>query len=76
MINTNKKSLFKLLIIGAKQGWNTPTLPANIIKIDNNPLILLLKMLSTVSLLCVVCNNYLQLSLNSLYLALFFMTIY
>lgn len=69
--NTTKKTIQQRLLIGAKLGWNTPTLPENIIKFQMNPLIRILRVLAgviTIFLLSIKASSY---SVFIFYLALF-----
>lgn len=68
-----KKNLFSRLFIGIKKGVMTPTLPDNILKIQSNPLIRILRVLGGLSIIILLGNRKLDYSLHIyiIYLLLF-----
>lgn len=68
-----KKNLFSRLFIGIKKGVMTPTLPNNILKLQSNPLIRILRVLGGLSILILLGNRKLDYSLHIfiIYLLLF-----
>ena len=70
-MNMNK-TIIQRLLIGAKLGWNTPTLPENVIKFQTNPLIRILRVLGGISTIYLLSNKASLFSIFILYLAFFF----
>ena len=53
-----KKSVFKRLLIGFKKGYETPTLPKNLLKLENRLSVILMKFIGSMSLLLIYMNDY------------------
>ena len=68
-----KKTIFKRLLIGAKLGWNTPTLPENVIKFIMNPLVRILRVLGGggISTILLLSNKVSLYSVFMFYLTFF-----
>ena len=60
--------------MGIKKGWNTPTLPDNILKIQSYPLIRILRFLGGSSFLLILSKNYLNYDSYVLYISMLFAT--
>jgi len=60
--------------LGIKKGWNTPTLPDNILKIQSYPLIRILRFLGGSSFLLILSKNYLNYDYYVLYISMLFAT--
>lgn len=67
-----KKTIFKRLLIAAKLGWNTPTLPENVIKFQVNPLVRILRVLGGISTILLLSNKVSIYSIFMFYLVFFF----
>ena len=72
MKNEKKRTFFKRFIIGLKVGWNTPTLPDNILKLQLHPLVRILRVLGGISTLYLLSNKASQYSIYIFYFAFFF----
>ena len=69
-----KRSIRSRILLGVKKGWNTPTLPDNILKIQSYPIIRILRFLGGSSFLLILSKNY---SNNYiLYICMLFATIF
>lgn len=68
--NNKKKSVFRRIWIGLKLGWNTPTLPDNIIKLQLHPLIRILRVLGGISTVLILTKKSLLFPSFFLYLFL------
>ena len=62
-----KHNLMKRFIIGAKKGILTPTLPNNILKIHNNPITRIFRVLGGISILLILTQRLKYLGEGSLY---------
>jgi hypothetical protein len=71
-----EKNIFTNLAIGLKKGYNTPTLPENILKIQLHPLIRILRVLGGLSFLFVLSKNHLNFHIFFLYIAMLFMLLF
>jgi hypothetical protein len=67
----NNKTIFQRLVIGFKKGVSTPNLPDNILKLQLNPLIRILRFLGGVSFLFILGNKYLNYPVYFLYISMF-----
>ena len=72
MSSMKKKTIFQRLLIGGKLGWNTPTLPENVIKFQMNPLIRILRVLGGISTILLLSNKVSSYSMYVFYLVFFF----
>lgn len=70
-MNNNKTKLQRIWK-GIKLGWNTPTLPDNILKLQMHPLIRILRVLGGISTLYLLSNKALHYSVYIFYIAFFF----
>ena len=66
------KTILSRIWTGLKLGWNTPTLPQNIIDFQMNPLIRILRVLGGISTLYLLSNKSSNYNVFFLYLAIFF----
>ena len=71
-----KKNFLKRIYIGAKLGYLTPNLPDEILKIQSNPLIRILRFLGGVSFLFILSKYYINYNIYLLYVAVFITLIY
>ena len=72
----NKKTIFQRIIIGAKKGYLTPTLPYSILGLQKNPLIRIMRVLGGVSTICLISHKLEILGSGLLYkIALCFCTL-
>ena len=71
-----KRTLFKRFIIGLKVGWNTPTLPDNILKLQLHPLVRIIRVLGGISTLYLLSNKASQYSIYIFYFAFFFFLLF
>ena len=67
-----KKPILNRIWTGVKLGWNTPTLPDNIIKFQLHPLIRILRVLGGISTLYLLSNKASHYSVYILYIAILF----
>ena len=70
------KNIVTRLAIGLKKGYNTPTLPENILKIQQHPLIRILRVLGGLSFLFLLSKNHLNFHISFLYIAMLFMLLF
>ena len=68
----NKKNLMSRIWLGLKLGWNTPTLPENILQLQLHPLIRILRVLGGISTLYLLSNRTLHYPVFILYFAILF----
>lgn len=59
-------------MVGFKKGYNTPTLPENIIKVQSYFLIRIIRFLGGLSFLLILSKNYLNYPMYLLYISMFF----
>lgn len=64
------RTIIRSLLLGIKKGYNTPTLPNNILKIQLHPLVRILRTLGGLSFLFVLSKRYLDYPVYLLYLAM------
>jgi hypothetical protein len=69
--NTNKKTKLQRVWLGVKLGWNTPTLPDNILKLQLHPLIRILRVLGGISTILILTRK--SLIFPSFFLYIFFL---
>ena len=55
----NNKNLFKRFKIGVKKGWNTPTLPENLLKLQLHPIIRVFRFVGGLSVLLILSKKLL-----------------
>lgn len=67
-MNKKSKTIFDRLIVGIKKGILTPTLPDNISKFHNNPIIRIFRVLGGVGILLILTHRLEYLFQGSLYL--------
>lgn len=73
------QNVIKRVFIGFKKGYQTPSLPDHIIKLQAHPLIRIFRVIGGVSFLSMISNSHLHLNTYILYLVFFisiFFTIY
>lgn len=70
------KKILKRILIGAKKGLLTPTLPNEIIKIQSNPIIRIIRFLGGVSFLLLLGNNYINSNIFVLYFSMLFALVF
>lgn len=73
------KNLIKRIFTGVKKGYQTPSLPDHILKLQAYPLIRIFRVIGGVSFLSMISNSHLHLNTYILYLVFFisiFFTIY
>lgn len=70
------KSISTRLFIGFKKGFFTPTLPEKILAFQSYPLIRILRFLGGISILFILSKVYLKFHIYSLYIAIFFVTLF
>jgi hypothetical protein len=82
-LNTNissipleKRTKFQSILLGLKKGWETPTLPENIIKLQLHPLIRIIRVLGGSSFLFILSKRYLNYNGYILYICMFFALIF
>jgi len=71
-----KKSFIERIWIGIKIGWNTPTLPKEMLEFQMNPLIRILRIVGGISCLSLLGHDHINLQGVMLYVALFFNLIF
>jgi hypothetical protein len=67
-----QKNLFQRVLTGVKLGWNTPTLPDNIVKLQLHPLVRILRVLGGISILYLLSNKASSYPIYMFYIAFFF----
>ena len=60
----HRKTILSSLILGFKKGWDTPSLPDNIIKLQSHILIRVLRFLGGISLILTLAHSYINLPLS------------
>jgi len=63
----NNKTIFRRLIIGLKKGYSTPTLPENLLKLQNNVGIRYLRITGGLSAVLLITGRLEKLGLGYLY---------
>ena len=71
-----QKTILQRLFIGFKKGYETPTLPDHILKLQLHPLIRIIRVLGGLSFLFIILKRYLNYPVYVLYIALFFLFIF
>ena len=71
-----KKTIFSRLLIGLKKGYNTPTLPENILKFQSLIYIRILRVLGGISFLFILSKHYLNYHIYFLYISMFIATLF
>lgn len=61
MKNTNKntKTIWQIIVIGLKIGWNAPMLPKSVEKFHNYPLIRIFRVIGGISIITFLSKKYL-----------------
>jgi len=67
----NKKNYLKRIWTGVKLGWNTPSLPENVINLQKNPLIRILRVLGGISSILILTKKSLLFPTFCIYIFLF-----
>jgi len=75
-LEKNRKSLLVRFLIGAHKGLTTSTLPQEILNLQNNPLIRIIRFLGGISLITILGRSYITLTGIYLYFAFFFTCIF
>jgi len=71
-----KKTLFQRMLIGIQKGWNTPTLPANVLAFERHPFIRIFRVIGGITVGILLCQRYTPTPLFVLYLSLFIASIF
>jgi len=69
-------TLFNRTIIGIKKGWNHPTLPKILLKLQLHPFIRIFRVLGGISILIILTKAYEKYNIYVLYISIIFITIY
>lgn len=75
-IPLEKRTKTQSILLGLKKGWETPTLPDNILKLQLHPLIRIIRVLGGSSFLLILSKKYLNYPPYFLYIFMFFATIF
>ena len=71
-----KRTKMQSILLGLKKGWETPTLPDNLLKLQLHPFIRIIRFLGGSSFLLILSKNYLNYNVYALYICMFFATIF
>ena len=75
-MNNLNKTIFHRLFLGFKKGFLTPTLPANLLKLNSLLIFRVLRFIGGTSVLIVVGKSYIKTPSYLYYLAMFFVFIF
>ena len=76
IVPVKKRTIVQSICIGLKKGWETPTLPDNILKLQLHPLIRIIRFLGGSSLLLILSKKYLNYNIYVLYFCMFCVAIF